>query len=49
MSENQLENIGSTDKLAGFDELKEDDQDMVKAALEQGFVKENKEAMDKVS
>jgi hypothetical protein len=29
-----LENIGSTDKLEGFDELKEEDQAMVRTALE---------------
>jgi hypothetical protein len=29
-----LENIGSTDKLEGFDELKEEDQDLVRKAIE---------------
>jgi hypothetical protein len=48
VSSKVLENIGSVDKLEGFGELKAEDQEKVKAALEEGSVPEFEEADEKV-
>lgn len=48
MTSKVLENIGSIDKLEGFDQLRPEDKERVKQALDEGYVAECKEAEDKV-
>lgn len=48
VSSKVLENIGSADKLEGFDQLKPEDQERVEKAFEDGSVAEFEEAEEKV-
>lgn len=48
MSGKVLDNIGSVDNLEGFSDLKDEDQQRIKKAFEQGYVPECKDVEDKV-